>query len=162
MQRKTAAFDFLKDRHKWSVFLACLFALAVVCNLSIIHSLSRDPTKNFNSETFLLLYMGVAFMTVIGGVALWITSTTRKEVMIYRETDGNSHSLRGALLTISHPIVNSSGRVSANGKRPVNLNGLSSEVVTIYAEDRTIRYISPAVANVLGYKQIEMIGENDL
>ena len=162
MQRKTAAFDFIKDRHKWGVLLACLFALAVVCNLSFIYSLSSDPAKNFNSETFLLLYMGVSFMTVTGGVALWITRTTRKEVMIYRETDGNSHSLRGALLTISHPIVNSSGKISANGKKPVNLNGLSSEVVTIYAEDRTIRYISPAVENVLGYKQIEMIGENNL
>lgn len=37
----------------------------------------------------------------------------------------------------------------------------ASEVITIYEEDGTIRYISPSVENILGYGQKEMQGSND-
>ena len=161
MYRK-AAFEFLKDRSKWSIFLACLFAFAVVCNWLYVYSLSDNRPAEFNSDTFVLLYAGVAFSMLTGGLALWVTYTARKEVMIYREKDSRSHSVRGPLLTISHPVVNTDGKASANGKKPVNFTGVSSEVVTIYSEDRSIHYISPAVENVFGYKQIEMIGTSDL
>ena len=38
----------------------------------------------------------------------------------------------------------------------------ASEVITIYEEDGTIRYISPSVETILGYTQKEMQGSNDL
>jgi PAS domain S-box-containing protein len=37
----------------------------------------------------------------------------------------------------------------------------ASEVITIYEEDETIRYISPSVEPILGYSQEEMIGTKD-
>jgi PAS domain S-box-containing protein len=37
----------------------------------------------------------------------------------------------------------------------------ASEVITIYEEDETIRYISPSVEPILGYTQKEMIGSSD-
>lgn len=38
----------------------------------------------------------------------------------------------------------------------------ASEVITIYEEDETIRYISPSVEPILGYKQDKMIGIKDI
>jgi PAS domain S-box-containing protein len=38
----------------------------------------------------------------------------------------------------------------------------ASEVITIYEEDETIRYISPSVETILGYGQKEMIGKSDI
>lgn len=38
----------------------------------------------------------------------------------------------------------------------------ASEVITIYEEDETIRYISPSVEPILGYAQDEMIGIKDM
>ena len=38
----------------------------------------------------------------------------------------------------------------------------ASEVITIYEEDETIRYISPSVETILGYTQKEMIGASDV
>jgi PAS domain S-box-containing protein len=37
----------------------------------------------------------------------------------------------------------------------------ASEVITIYEEDETIRYISPSVESILGYDQKELIGKSD-
>jgi PAS domain S-box-containing protein len=37
----------------------------------------------------------------------------------------------------------------------------ASEVITIYEEDDSIRYISPSVESILGYGQKEMIGKSD-
>ncbi|MEQ8474995.1 PAS domain S-box protein [Fulvivirga sp.] len=37
----------------------------------------------------------------------------------------------------------------------------ASEVITIYEEDETVRYISPSVEPILGYTQKEMIGQKD-
>lgn len=37
----------------------------------------------------------------------------------------------------------------------------ASEVITIYEEDETIRYISPSVEPILGYTQKEMMGSSD-
>ncbi|AYB31752.1 PAS domain S-box protein [Chryseolinea soli] len=38
----------------------------------------------------------------------------------------------------------------------------ASEVITIYEEDESIRYISPSVESILGYGQKEMIGRSDI
>ena len=160
MYRKPT-FEFLKDPKKWTILLAGLFVFAVACNLVYVYSLSTG-SADVNHDIFTGIYTGTAFIFLTGGLAIRMAYKTRKEVIVCAEKERQSPSSRHATFTISHPVVNSNGNVSSNGKKPVNLNGLSSEVVTIYAEDRSIRYISPAVESVLGYKQMDMIGESDL
>jgi PAS domain S-box-containing protein len=52
--------------------------------------------------------------------------------------------------------------VNRTQKRMQLLLENASEVITIYEEDETIRYISPSVETILGYTQKEMIGTSDL
>ena len=52
--------------------------------------------------------------------------------------------------------------VNRTQKRMQLLLENASEVITIYEEDGTIRYISPSVETILGYTQKEMQGSNDL
>lgn len=52
--------------------------------------------------------------------------------------------------------------VSRTQKRMQLLLENASEVITIYEDDETIRYISPSVETILGYGQKEMIGTSDL
>jgi methyl-accepting chemotaxis protein len=52
--------------------------------------------------------------------------------------------------------------VNRTQKRMQLLLENASEVITIYEEDETIRYISPSVETILGYGQKEMIGTSDL
>lgn len=51
--------------------------------------------------------------------------------------------------------------VNRTQKRMQLLLENASEVITIYEEDETIRYISPSVEPILGYAQKEMIGISD-
>jgi PAS domain S-box-containing protein len=51
--------------------------------------------------------------------------------------------------------------VNRTQKRMQLLLENASEVITIYEEDETIRYISPSVETILGYGQKEMIGKSD-
>jgi len=52
--------------------------------------------------------------------------------------------------------------VNRTQKRMQLLLENASEVITIYEEDETIRYISPSVETILGYGQKELIGRSDL
>jgi PAS domain S-box-containing protein len=52
--------------------------------------------------------------------------------------------------------------VNRTQKRMQLLLENASEVITIYEEDETIRYISPSVEGILGYGQKELIGKSDL
>lgn len=52
--------------------------------------------------------------------------------------------------------------VNRTQKRMQLLLENASEVITIYEEDESIRYISPSVETILGYGQKEMIGKSDL
>jgi PAS domain S-box-containing protein len=52
--------------------------------------------------------------------------------------------------------------VNRTQKRMQLLLENASEVITIYEEDETIRYISPSVETILGYGQKEMIGKSDM
>ncbi len=51
--------------------------------------------------------------------------------------------------------------VNRTQKRMQLLLENASEVITIYEDDETIRYISPSVETILGYIQKEMIGSKD-
>ncbi|MFO7256318.1 MAG: PAS domain S-box protein [Bacteroidota bacterium] len=52
--------------------------------------------------------------------------------------------------------------VNRTQKRMQLLLENASEVITIYEEDETIRYISPSVELILGYGQKELIGKSDV
>jgi PAS domain S-box-containing protein len=52
--------------------------------------------------------------------------------------------------------------VNRTQKRMQLLLENASEVITIYEEDETIRYISPSVETILGYGQKEMIAKSDI
>ncbi|MEM6522192.1 MAG: PAS domain S-box protein [Bacteroidota bacterium] len=52
--------------------------------------------------------------------------------------------------------------VNRTQKRMQLLLENASEVITIYEEDETVRYISPSVEPILGYTQKEMMGKSDL
>ena len=52
--------------------------------------------------------------------------------------------------------------VNRTQKRMQLLLENASEVITIYEEDETIRYISPSVETILGYGQKEMINKSDI
>ena len=52
--------------------------------------------------------------------------------------------------------------VNRTQKRMQLLLENASEVITIYEEDETIRYISPSVEPILGYSQKEMMGSSDV
>ena len=52
--------------------------------------------------------------------------------------------------------------VNRTQKRMQLLLENASEVITIYEEDESIRYISPSVESILGYGQKEMIGKSDV
>ncbi|NMM48612.1 PAS domain S-box protein [Marinigracilibium pacificum] len=52
--------------------------------------------------------------------------------------------------------------VNRTQKRMQLLLENASEVITIYEEDQTIRYISPSVEKILGHKTEEMIGIKDI
>ncbi|MGD1957884.1 MAG: PAS domain S-box protein [Fulvivirga sp.] len=51
--------------------------------------------------------------------------------------------------------------VNRTQKRMQLLLENASEVITIYEEDETVRYISPSVEPILGYTQKEMMGKSD-
>lgn len=52
--------------------------------------------------------------------------------------------------------------VNRTQKRMQLLLENASEVITIYEEDETIRYISPSVETILGYGHKELIGKSDI
>lgn len=52
--------------------------------------------------------------------------------------------------------------VNRTQKRMQLLLENASEVITIYEQDETIRYISPSVETILGYGQKELIGKSDV
>jgi PAS domain S-box-containing protein len=52
--------------------------------------------------------------------------------------------------------------VNRTQKRMQLLLENASEVITIYENDETIRYISPSVSTILGYDQAELIGTSDI
>jgi PAS domain S-box-containing protein len=161
---KKAAMEFFKDRNRWSLILAGFFFLCIFGTAFYFYRLSKTA-QDFQTGMHLTppaLYAALVLISVAGGLAIWVTFHTRKEVMIYREKELDNPALSGHLLTISPNVLISAAEPwkggAANGEKSKNI----SEVVTIYGEDNNIRYISPAVEHILGYKQIDLLGENDI
>lgn len=153
--------EVFKGRQTWIPILTAAFLLAVAGTAFCLHVLW--PPSEFQAARALPVMYGALFFTLVTGcLALWVTYRGRKEVMIHKVRQSDNLSLGGQLLTVSPDDM-------GGGQQPrlPPLNGTekqvtASEVVTVYAEDKSIRYISPEAEPVLGYKQIDMIGHSDL
>ena len=151
--------EFFKDRNKWSLILAGIFFLAVFLTAIYVHTIPETQALHTNvPETAKVLYGALALILLSGALALTMAFHARKEVMVYHEKYRDNPSLSGHLLTVTHEV----GKASARQADKTVKNGTALEVITIYGEDRNIRYVSPTVENILGYEQLDMIGENDL
>lgn len=152
--------DVFKDRNKWSIVLAAAFVLAVLATTYCLYVLWPMPEAMGTSVS--LVYGGLVLTLVLGCLALWITYHARKEVMIYKEREKDNLSLSGHVLTVSPTDMSAAEQAPLEPLNETEKQGTVTEVVTVYAEDKSIRYISPAAEPILGYKQIEMIGQTDV
>jgi PAS domain S-box-containing protein len=147
--------EFYKDRNKWSLILAALFLLAVLVTGSFIYNL------HLVRRTSLLLYCGLGAISLFGGLGLWVTYHARRKLMIFRENERDEYALSPSLLTVSPKVADGDPPRFKQGNAH-QANGHGGGLTTIYGEDKNIRYISPAAETILGYKQIELIGETDV
>ena len=148
--------EFLKDRNNWCIALAAFFVIAV---LATAFYLSGLDTGGFpHRENVIAVQAGLVVILLSGGFAIWVAWKSRREVMIYRDNEGESFTLSASLLTVSPKVVNDISARNGNGHH----NGDARSLTTVYTEDRNIRYISPAAEAILGFKQIEMIGRSDV
>src|SRR5690606_16552917 len=116
-----------------------------------------DATKaGLDATTKVWMYSVLAAIFVVGILMFRVTWSARKEVMIYRENEREDHALNPHLLTVT-PELRERGHLHASYR-----NGQPTGLTTVYSEDRTIRYVSPSVEAILGYKQIELMGEADV
>jgi len=147
--------EFLKDRNRWSIVLVGCFVLVVASSVILVNQL--DATKaGLDATTKVWMYSVLAAIFVVGILMFRVTWSARKEVMIYRENEREDHALNPHLLTVT-PELRERGHLHASYR-----NGQPTGLTTVYSEDRTIRYVSPSVEAILGYKQIELMGEADV
>jgi len=151
--------EFYKDRNKWSLILAALFVVAALVTGSFIYRLSAADPLAIRSLS-LLLYSGLGATLIFGGLGLWVTYGSRKQVMIFREEERQDYALSPSLLTVSPKVAD----IDVPGLKHGFANATNGHagLVTVYGEDKSIRYVSPAAETILGYKQIELIGETDI
>ncbi len=146
--------EFLKDKNKWSIILTGCFVVSVIASAFLIPDIIAR-SWHAGTPALLPLYGAFAVILIIGSLAVWVSRKARKEVMIYRENGVNEHAFNSSLLTISDAREKGYLRASYRNGHPTGLT-------TVYSEDRSIRYVSPSVEVILGYKQLELIGETDL
>ena len=152
-----------KDRSKWILFLAGSFLLSVFSTAIYLYAFSgTGNSKDLLPAFHTGLYSGLGLILVSGALSIWSAYHARKEVMIYREKGSEDFSLSGRVLTLSPHNSAPAHEVIMEPAHPAKKYGAPVEVITIYADDKNIRYISPAAETILGYKQIEMIGETDI
>lgn len=152
--------EFFKDKNKWSFALFGFFVAAVLGVGLFLSGFTKAESPALKREDIIGLYAGLCVILVSGGLAIWVSWRSRKEVMIYQEKDGKGFSHAASHLTVSPSVMNSGFSPSANGIHEKNAH--VQRLTTIYSEDRSIRYISPAAESILGYKQLELIGESDV
>ncbi len=135
----------LKDRKRLSILLAGSFVL-VIATCALL-----GPQRISGSGFW--FYAALCIILVLSSLTYWVTLTARKEVMIYHEHAPDPG--RSALMV--SPAAQQKGHLHASYRR-----GEPTGFTTIYSEDRSIRYVSPSVEAILGYKQIDLIGDADL
>ncbi|MDO1446073.1 PAS domain S-box protein [Rhodocytophaga aerolata] len=81
---------------------------------------------------------------------------------ILRQNAEEMQSTQEELKRTNHALEDQIEQVNRAQKKMQVLLENASEVITIYEQDRRVRYVSPSVEKILGYKQEELIGLNDI
>lgn len=81
---------------------------------------------------------------------------------ILRQNAEEMQSTQEELKRTNHALEDQIEQVNRAQKKMQILLENASEVITIYEKDRRVRYVSPSVEKILGYKQEELIGLNDI
>lgn len=81
---------------------------------------------------------------------------------ILRQNAEEMEATQEELKRSNHRLEEQVDEVNRTQKRMQLLLENASEVITIYEEDNTVRYISPSVERILGYSQEELMGKNDI
>ncbi|WP_017733165.1 PAS domain S-box protein [Nafulsella turpanensis] len=81
---------------------------------------------------------------------------------VLRQNAEEMEATQEELKRTNHRLEEQIDEVNRTQKRMQLLLENASEVITIYEEDTTVRYISPSVERILGYSQDELIGKKDI
>lgn len=88
-----------------------------------------------------------------------MSAELQKQGEILRKNAEEMEVAQEELTRVNHSLTEQMEEVGRSQKRMQLLLENASEVITIYEEDTTIRYISPSVKNILGYDQEELTGK---
>ncbi len=81
---------------------------------------------------------------------------------VLRQNAEEMEATQEELKRSNHRLEDQVEEVNRTQKRMQLLLENASEVITIYEEDGTVRYISPSVEKITGYMQSELIGKKDI
>ncbi|MEM9856250.1 MAG: PAS domain S-box protein [Bacteroidota bacterium] len=91
-----------------------------------------------------------------------MSSELQEKQEILRQNAEEMQATQEELQKSNNKLEEQIEEVNRTQKRMQLLLENASEVITIYEEDETIRYISPSVEPILGYTQKEMMGGSDI
>ncbi len=91
-----------------------------------------------------------------------MSNELQQQQEILRQNAEEMEATQEELKRTNHRLEEQIEEVNRTQKRMQLLLENASEVITIYEEDGTVRYISPSVHKILGYAQEEMIGIKDI
>ncbi|MFW5760356.1 MAG: GAF domain-containing protein, partial [Cyclobacteriaceae bacterium] len=91
-----------------------------------------------------------------------MSNELQEQQEILRQNAEEMEATQEELKRTNHRLEDQIEEVNRTQKRMQLLLENASEVITIYEEDGSIRYISPSVEKILGYPQDEMIGQRDI
>ncbi|MDH5248500.1 MAG: PAS domain S-box protein [Cyclobacteriaceae bacterium] len=168
------------DRNKISLFLSLIFLLGIGVSLYTLYSLPNDLRLSpDDAHAFTKVYLVTGITFLLGALSLLSASRYKKEVIVFRDRimenaelkekqevlRRNAEEMRDTQEELRHSnqaLEEQVEEVNRTQRRMQLLLENASEVITIYEEDESIRYISPSVESILGYVQQEMIGKSDL
>ncbi len=91
-----------------------------------------------------------------------LSANLQKQQVILEQNAKDMEMAQDNLERTNEALENQIKEVERANDRTRLLLENASEVITIYEENATIRYISPSVSKILGYSQDEMIGIKDV
>lgn len=91
-----------------------------------------------------------------------MSNELQEQQEILRQNAEEMEATQEELKRTNHRLEEQIEEVNRTQKRMQLLLENASEVITIYEEDGSVRYISPSVEKILGFTQEEMIGVKDI
>ncbi len=167
---------FFGDRYKISIILSVLFMLGIGVSMYTIYALPNalNLEQDYKPE-FTEVYAVIGITFLMGTVSLLYALRGKKRVNIVRggvpENAGlfALHENTEAVEAIQEKLKRSNQALeeqvedlNRTRKQLQLLLENASEVVAIYEDDESIRFISPSVESILGYLQNEMTGRSDI